>query len=246
ATIDVYLSRYSSREKAYAMFTKRVVGDGDPAPPDTPKPIKGGGAAALGLGNAYLWKDTHLVEMTYSDTAAASEQAVKAKADKLLPGLAAELGAKLPGETKVPAAVALLPSPQRLPLGVRFVREKALGVKGAGPGAYGYYQDGDKRWRVLAMVATEQAQAEDVFKTFGKLEGATEEKGLADDAIRVVVADRGPEAEWLIARKGVTILGIGDENRVLRSGMSADEHGAKTLSREEKKERLIALLKSGE
>ncbi|MEM9693590.1 MAG: DUF6599 family protein, partial [Myxococcota bacterium] len=44
ATIDVYLSRYSSREKAYAMFTKRVVGDGDPAHPDTPKPIKGGGA----------------------------------------------------------------------------------------------------------------------------------------------------------------------------------------------------------
>src|SRR5690606_37770840 len=98
ATIDVYLSRFGSRDAAYAMFTKRVVGDVDPAHPDTPDPIEAGGAAALGIGNAYLWKGSHLVEITYNDSAATSVDQVQKKANALLPPLVKAFADKLPGE----------------------------------------------------------------------------------------------------------------------------------------------------
>src|SRR6185312_11902450 len=37
ATIDVHLSKFATVEGAYAMFTRRVVGDGDPADEATPR-----------------------------------------------------------------------------------------------------------------------------------------------------------------------------------------------------------------
>ncbi len=246
ATIDVYLSRYESTEKAYAMFTKRVVGDGDPAHPDTPRPIEGGGVSALGIGNAYLWRGKHLAEITFNDTSAASADDVKKKADAILPGLVKAFGAKLPGEAGLPTAAARLPKEQRLPLGLRFVTDELLGVKGTGAGAFGYYRDGEKRWRTVAIVKTDAATAKDVMKSFGGLEGAAKEKGIGEEAVRVIVSYKGPEAEWLLARQGETIVGIGDESRVLRDGMSPDEHRKKTLSQEDKRERLGAMLKPAE
>jgi hypothetical protein len=44
ATVDVHLSKFGTTEGAYAMFTRRVVGDSDPAEDSTPRPIEGGGA----------------------------------------------------------------------------------------------------------------------------------------------------------------------------------------------------------
>src|SRR5579871_1476769 len=97
ATIDVHLSKYGTTEGAYAMFTRRVVGDGDPADESTPHAIEGGGAAALGLGNAYLWRGLYLVELTYNNETAA-EAAIKTASDKLLPPLVKEMGSRIPGE----------------------------------------------------------------------------------------------------------------------------------------------------
>ena len=201
ATIDVYLSRFASRDAAYAMFTKRVVGDGDPAHPDTPKPIEGGGAAALGIGNAYLWKGPHLVEITFNDTGASSVAQVQQKADGLLPPLVKAFADKLPGELELRAAAAALPGAQRLDLGIRFLTGEMLGVEGTGPGAYGYYADGDKRWRVVSIVKDDAAQAKDVIATLRKLPGAAEEKHLGDGGVRVIVADRGPKTAWIVANR---------------------------------------------
>lgn len=242
ATIDVYLSRYSSPARAYAMFTKRVVGDGDPAHPDTPKPIAGGGVAALGIGNAYLWRGAHLAELTFNDTSASSAEQVKKRADELLPPLVEALGKKLPGDTEVPPSAQALPSEDRLPLGIRYVYENPLGVEGLGEAAMGYYAEGDRRWRVLAIRASDDARAQDIVKTFRKLEGAAEEKGLGDQAVRAMVAHGGPETEWLVGRRGSLVMGIGDEARVLRKGMSAEEHRGKVLDQAAKRERLGSLL----
>jgi hypothetical protein len=243
ATIDVYLSQFESPEAAYAMFTKRVVGDGDPAHEDTPKPIAGGGAAALGLGNAYLWRGAHLAEITYNDAAAKTEAEIKTQTDRLLPPLVKAFGDKLPGKPELPESAAKLPPEGLIPLGVRLVTKDILAVAGAGGGAFGYYRDGEVRWRVLSIAKADADQANDALENFGKIKGAAAETGLGDEAYRFMHEPVGlPKTEWIIARKGAWIVGIGDEDRVLVEGMSADDHAKKTLTQEGKRERLKKLL----
>ena len=200
ATIDVKLSRYGSPEKAYAMFTKRVVGDGgNPAHPDTPKPIEGGGAAALGIGNAYLWSASYLAEITYNDTSAASIDQVKTKADALLPPLVKAFGEKLGKDVELPAVAQALPSGERIDLGIRYVTDDVLGVQGAGGGAYGYYSSGDKRWRVLSVPASSDGDAKGFMGTLKK-GGGLEVKGVGDDALKLMVEVGGVQTEWLVWR----------------------------------------------
>ena len=243
ATIDIHLSKFGTTDAAYAMFTKRVVGDGDPADEATPKPIDGGGAAALGLGNAYLWRGAYLAEITYNDESAA-EAAMKAAGDKLLPPLVKDMGAKLPGETTPPASIGALPKEGMIPLGARLVIKDALGVDGVGSGAFGYYKEGVKRWRILSLVRGDVDQAKDVLSSFSKLAGATKEKGVADGAFRLMHKDGdATPIEWVIARSGKTVLGVGDEARVLRAGMTAEEHAKVTLSKDEKITRVKGALK---
>lgn len=238
ATIDVHLSKFATTEGAYAMFTKRVVGDGDPADEATPRPIEAGGAAALGTGNAYLWRGLYLAELTYNDEAAA-EAALKAAGDKLLPQLQKEMGAKLPGEPALPAAAAALPKDKLLPLGIRYVIKDVLGVGGVGGGAFGYYRDGDKRWRALTLVREDADQAKDVLASFAKQPGATKEKGVEGGLVRLMHKEGdAPPTEWILARKDKVVIGIGDEARVLRAGMTAEENAKVSLTKEQKTERL--------
>lgn len=238
ATINVYLSKFGSADGAYAMFTKRVVGDGDPAGEDTPRSIAGGGAAALGVGNAYLWRGAYLVEMTYNDETAA-EQAIKAASDKLLVPLAKDIGDKLNGEMEPPAVVTALPKAKLIPLGTRLVTKDAFDLAGVGPGAFGYYRDGDKRYRFVTMIRADEEQAKDTLATLGKQQGATKEKGLGDGAVRFMRKEgEGPTTEWFVARTGVRLIGIGDEVRVLRGGMSPDDLAKVNLTKDDKIARL--------
>jgi hypothetical protein len=238
ATVDVYLSRFASSEAAYAMFTTRVVGDGDPADEATPKPTPGGGAAALGLGNGYVWRGPYLLEVTYNDETA-SEKTLRGAADAVLPKLLEEVGALLPGDTALPAAVRLLPSEGRLPHGVRFLADKVFGLGGVS-GAFGYYRAGAQRFRVAALVRGDEAQAKDTLASLGKMPGATTEK---DGTVRVMVGEEGgAKAEWLFARRKQDVLGIGDEVRVLRPGMPAEEAAALNLPKADKAARLAKLL----
>lgn len=242
ATIDIHLSKFASTDDAYAMFTKRTVGDGDPADDATPSVTKGGGAAALGLGNAYLWRGVYLAELTYNDETAAEPQ-IKAAGDKLLPPLVEAIGSKLPGDEKLPAAVAPLPDAKRLPMGRRLVQKDLFRIAGVGPGAFGYYRDGKKRWRFVSIVRDDEDQAKDVLKALRSHPGASKEDGIGDGAVRLSVGEGAP-AEWIIARKGAALLGVGDEARVLRAGMTPDEHDGVTLPKEQKVEELKAALES--
>jgi hypothetical protein len=51
--------------------------------------------------------------------------------------------------------------------------------------------------------------------------------------------------EWIFARAGKAVLGVGDEPRVLRGGQTADEHAKVTLTKDEKIARLKAILPGG-
>ncbi|MEO7327648.1 MAG: DUF6599 family protein [Minicystis sp.] len=237
ATVEVYLSKFATTEGAYAMFTRRVVGEGDPAEASTPKPTVGGGAAALGLGNAYLWRGLFLVELTYNNEAA-NEAAIKAAGEKLLPPLVRELGEKLPGDTALPASAAALPKEGMLPLGIRLSTKDLLSETGVGGGAFGYYQAGEKRFRIAALARADADQAKDVLATLAKLPGASKEKSAGEGGARFMHKGEGAAVEWVFARAGKLVLGIGDEARVLRSGMTAEEHAKVTLGRDEKIERL--------
>jgi len=239
ATIDVYLSTYSSRELAYGMFTKRVIGSRDPAHPDTAKPIAGGGAAALGIGNAYLWRGQMLAEIAYADDTM-STQVLKTKAAPILTALVKQLGQQLPGATELPAAAAALPKQHRLPLGIRYVTGDLLGVAGAGPGAIGYYQHGQKRWRELVASRGDADQARDVLRAVARTPGSAPEKGIGAQAVRLMVQPHAGaiRVEWLVARKGPQVRGIGDERTVLRAGMTAEQHHELSLSQADKRSRL--------
>lgn len=242
ATVDVHLSKFATSEGAYAMFTKRVVGDGDPAVDSTPKPIEGGGAAALGLGNAYVWRGLYLAELTYNNEAAA-EAAIRAAGDKILPVLVKEMGGKIPGEPALPPAAAALPKEAMIPLGVRAVTKDLLDVPGLGAGAFGYYREGDKRWRVASIVRADADQAKDVLGTLAKLPGATKEKNVGEGAVRLMRKDgESAPVEWVFARAGKGVFGVGDEVRVLRAGMTADEHAKVSLTKDEKVARLKKIL----
>ncbi|MGK3995770.1 DUF6599 family protein [Sorangium sp. So ce1024] len=238
ATVNVYLSKFGSTEGAYGMFTKRTVGEGDPADEATPRPIEGGGAAAMGVGNAYLWRGQYLAEITYNDEALA-EAALKSSSEQVLPALVKELGSKLPGEPVLPPAAAALPKDNMIPLGVRYETRDVLDIDGAGPGAFGYYKEADKRYRVLSVVRGDVDQAKDVLSTLAKRQGASREKGIGDGAVRLMHKEgESPATEWIFARVGKTVYGVGDEARVLRNGMTADEHAKVTLTKEEKTARL--------
>jgi hypothetical protein len=241
-SVEIYLSQFGSLDGAYAMFTKRVIADSDPLEA-APRPLEAGSAGAIGTGRAYVWKGPYLAEIQYANEQETPSQ-MKASSEKLLVPIGVEIGKKLPGQPGLPPSATRLPADKMVSMGILYAPKDVLGVDGAGAGATGFYKDGDKRYRVLSVARDDADQAKDVLKTFGKIHGATEEKGIGDAAYRVQQKDKdGSKLEWVIARSGKSVLGIGDEEFVVQPGMSAADHDKICLSREDKTARLKALLK---
>ena len=114
----------------------------------------------------------------------------------------------------------------------------------AGAGAVGFYKAGDKRWRVLSVVRDDVDQAKDVLKTLGKIRGATEEKGIGEGAARFMLGGKdSPKVEWVVARVGKALVGVGDEEYLLTPQTSQAERDKLCLSRDEKLARVKALAK---
>src|SRR5262249_41220983 len=106
ATIDVHLSKFASTEGAYAMFTKRVVGDGDPADPAPAGPPPRGGAGAGGRGPPPSGRAFSPAKTPSTDGAPAGA-AIKPPSKTPPPPLVRAIGDRLPGETAPPGAAAL-------------------------------------------------------------------------------------------------------------------------------------------
>ncbi len=197
------------------------------------------GEAAMGIGNAFLVRGPYVAELTLDDPKA-DQAALTRVANATLPGLVGALASHIDG-VEAPRAVELLPTSERLPMGVRYIEADILGVKSAGDGAYGYHKT-PKGFRYRSLVAS-RATNDAAEKTFESLtRGGTLLAGTGDAAATVDFAQGGAKAEWIVARKGAFVVGLGDETRVLRDGMSAAEHAAVCLPIDEKKARLEATL----
>ena len=242
STVTTVLSQFATSEDAYAMYTHRVTSGEDPTRPDMPKPLDVGAPGAQGTGSVYTVKGPYLLELSYVNTEeSGDEKRMKASAEKVLPGLARAIVAKLPGTGAPPAAVSLLPTDKMLPLGVSYELGKVLGIEGTGNGALGFYRDGDRRYRVLVITKDDADQAKDVLKTVAKVKGSQEEKNVGEAATRVMVQEQAdePKAEWVVARKGKTVIGVGDDTFALKGQPDASKV---TLPRDEKIKRLKGLL----
>ena len=241
-SVEIYLSQFPGADGAYAMLTKRIVADSDPAE-SAPRPLDAGAVGAIGTGRAYVWKGSYLAEIQYTNEQETPAQ-MKASSDRVLTPIAKELGSKLPGPGTLPPAAAALPQADLVRLGIAFAPKDVLGVDGAGPGAVGFYKAADKRWRVLSVARDDADQAKDVLKTFGKLKGATEEKGIGDGAVRFVLGGKdAPKVEWFVARAGKSLFGVGDEEYLLSTQTSPAERDKLCLSRDDKLAKLRPLAK---
>ncbi|RYE93500.1 MAG: hypothetical protein EOO75_04225 [Myxococcales bacterium] len=242
STVTTVLSQFASSEHAYAMYTHRVTSGEDPTRADMPKAIDVGAPGAQGTGSLYAVKGPYLLELSYVNTEeSGDEKRMKASAEKALPPLARAIVAKLPGAAAPPAAVGLLPADKQLPLGVSYELGKVLGLEGTGNGAVGFYRDGAQRYRVLTISKDDPEQAKDVLKTVARAKGAQEEKNVGEAATRVMLQAEAddPKTEWVVARKGKVVVGIGDDAFALRDKADAAKV---TLPRDEKIKRLKAVL----
>ena len=127
-----------------------------------------------------------------------------------------------------------------------FQPKDVLGWNGVGPGALGFYKDGDRRWRTLVIFKDDVDQAKDAFKTIKSKPGTLPIAALGDEAAHVVVSGKegGAKVELLVARKGSAVWGISDEEYALRgSGAGAAEKEQKArLTKDEAIAKLRPLL----
>jgi hypothetical protein len=241
-SVEVNLSQFADAAGAYGMYTLRVVA-GDPAEPSTPKVLAAGAAAAIGTGRAYVWRGAHLVELQYVNEQESPEQLAKSS-EAILSAVGKEIGQRLPGPMTLPPAAQGLPVANRIPNGIVFQPKDVWGWSGVGPGAMGFYKDGDRRWRVLAIVKDDADQAKDAFKTIKAKPGSLPVAGLGDEAAHVVVpgGGSGPKVELLVVRKGSALWGIGDEEYALRGAASGDKEQKARLTKDEAIAKLTPLL----
>jgi len=244
-SVEVAISRFKSPDGAYAMFTKRVVADGDPARASV-KPLDAGTAGATSSSNAYVWRGPYLAELTFVTEDTKMTPEAMARANEMSTGaIAKAMGSKLPGAGDLLPSAAALPTTSRLPLGIAYYPTDALGLNGIGPLAVGYYKDGEKRWRSVAIARPDADGAKEALRAFRLRPGALPVKGLSDEAVQVVIQespDRS-KAEYVVARKGALVASIGDEELVLDPSVPTDKQAPVKLTREEKIAKLLAWLK---
>jgi hypothetical protein len=242
STVNVVLSRFESPRGAYGFYTKRVVADADPI--DTKvKPLSAGGASALASTIAYVWRGLYVAELSYVNDSE-SPDALRQSAARILPELAQSVGQLVPGDTSLPDTAGLLPTADRVPMGIVYEPRDLLSVQGVGPGSFGFYAAENRRYRVAILERGDEASAQDVMKTLKKVSGASETKTL----LPVLVlpwhgASDAVKTEWLFARQGRLVVGIGDEELVLAQ-LPAGQLKDKILPREQKMDRLKKLLEA--
>ncbi len=233
---DVIVQHFADPSLAFIAFSEQLLEGKDPAELDV-QPLDAPGVAVQRGAVASAWRGGELLWLRYASSEL-PPAAELARASTALPELARALLASFPAEPGLPPALERLPERQRIPLGVRLLDSDALGVPGLGRVALGHYQDGSKRWRVLASVRPDWDAAKDVLSTLRKQPGVRKIKGLDAVQVRVRRAPAEPEVDWVIGQRGEVVYGIGDEPVALPEHMSARAEASVKLSRHEK---LVAL-----
>jgi hypothetical protein len=240
-SVEIYLSQFATEEGAYALYTKRVVGDADPVESSS-RVLEAGGAGALGIGRAYVWKGPYLAEIQYGNEQETPAQ-VKASADRVLVALAKDIGGKLPAPPTLPPAAAQLPKEKIVPFGIAYAKMDVLGVDAAGSGAVGFYREGARRYRIASMVRGDEDEAKDLLRLFGRRRGSSEEKNIGDAAYRITLPDPdGAKLDFTVARVGRSVFAIGDDAFAVNPSMTGAERDKVCLSQAEKVARLKGAL----
>ncbi|MBX3182162.1 MAG: hypothetical protein KIT72_10100 [Polyangiaceae bacterium] len=236
--VNINLSEYATPEGAYGFFTKRVVGDEDPAE-EAPKPLEAGGAGSIGSGIAYVWRGNYLAELSYTNELDSPDK-LRENSAKILPMLASVLGEQIQGAKELPKAAARLPGQDQITLGTRYLLTDALGIAGTGAGAVGFYKRGDKRFRVVVLPATDEAGAKDRLGALKKLSGSKKLDGVGSEGVSFSWrdADQGPLLEGVAAVHGDSVLAVVDEPLALEADQAAEEAQKVKLSADEKLEQL--------
>ena len=234
ASLDVIAAHFATADAAYAHFTDRLLGEGDPAAVRA-QPIDAPGIAVQSGRLASGWLGRYVVSLYLVDTAAPAGELERAAAASL-PGLARRLLLALPPAEGLPPAVQRLPAEHRLPLGARLVLGDALGVTGMGAGAIGHYRDGDKRWRVLTLVRSDADSAHDVLGTLARSPSARPLFAAPLGAIAFTERrlPTEPNVTWVVGQRHEVVYGVGDEVSALPELMSAEREAAVKLAPAEK------------
>lgn len=234
ATVDVVLSQFADVGGAFGLYTMRLVA-GDPVDPSTPRVLevapKGaptGGLGAIGTGRAYVWRGNMVAELQYNNDRETPSQ-LKASSEAALSAIGKSIAQKLPEETGMPASARLLPDEMRIANGVQFFMKEPFGWKNVGPTTVGYYKDGDRRWRTLAVAPLDEAQAKDVMKTLKARPGSIPVAGAGEEAVHVLNPGEsgGPKVEVLVARKGAIVIGIADEENAIKAAAPEKQQAAR-------------------
>lgn len=232
--LDVIAQRFADGDAAYASYTENLIGERDPADL-TAQPFDPSIAAVLDGERASAWHGRYVVRLDYRDeTASAQRRAAAARAR--LPESVRRLLAALPHEPELPLAVQKLPAAHRLPLGVRLELRDALGVRGMGAGAIGYYSEGGKRWRVLTIVRPDAEAAGDVLSTLERSPAARRLRNAPFEAFSFIERrlPAEPAVAWVVGQRQEVVYGIGDEATALPEFMPAEREAAVKLGLLEK------------
>jgi hypothetical protein len=221
STVNVVLSRFETPRGAFGFYTKRVVGVADPVVTKT--------------------KAIYVAELSYVNDSE-SPDALRLSAARALPDLAKSIGNSVPGDTGLPDTAGLLPVEDRVPMGIAYEPRDILGVQGVGSGSMGFYLTENRRYRVAMLERTDEASAQDVMRTLKKIVGAAELKTpMAVLTLPWHGANDAVKTEWLFARQGRIVVGIGDEELALTQ-LAAAQSKEKCLSHDQKLERLKKIL----
>ena len=100
-------------------------------------------------------------------------------------------------------------------------------------------------WTSFAIAMSRDVDgAKEVFRAFKLRAGSVGLKGLGDEAVQIVVqeAPERAKADYVVARKGSFVAGIGDEELVLDPTTPAEKQAPLRLTRDEKMAKLVAWL----
>ncbi len=237
--VEVFLSQFAG-DGAYAIYTTRLTGEIDPLDEHAARPLPlPAGLGAIGTGKAYAQRGPYFLELTYTNDQETPEQ-MKKSSDAILAAIAKDVAAKLPSAPDVPASAKALPDAERIANGVQYFPKDLLGVTGVG--AMGYYKAASgKRYRVVSSLrdgAGAVDQAKDFLHALRGKPGALPVPNVGDEAVQVVLQPSPERAkiEWIVARKGASVLGVGDEEFVAQDPKTR-------LTKDEKLEKIRASLK---
>jgi hypothetical protein len=251
-SVDVVLSSYTDKVRAYEAFTERALGGSDPALATAPKPlalaqqteprhgtvVTSGPVGAIGGARADVWVGAYVVELRYDDPQA-SKEALEASAAKVLPGVAEAIVAAMPPPGTAPGAINALPEEHLVPVSVKLAPMSILGIVRAGPLAIGSYSDDGARYRLAAYLTADEALARATLDELRRRPGATPIAVGKEQGVVLSLPD-APHARYVFARARSLLFGVGDDDFAISADAGTASRRLGTAAKVARLEKWIA------